>query len=131
MTWPPSGPFDDFDVNAVGTLNLLEATGGSPRNRRSCFMSTNKVYGDAPNELPLVEMPTRWGYARAEDYNGISEDMRIDRQQALDLRCLQGRRRRHGPGVRALLQMPTVCFRGGCLTGPDHSAANCTASCPT
>ena len=65
-------PFDDFDVNAVGTLNLLEATAQS-RDANACdpvfvFMSTNKVYGDVPNELPLKELPTRWDYAGAEDY---------------------------------------------------------------
>src|SRR5207302_7996935 len=71
-------PFDDFDVNANGTLNLLEAA------RRTCldtpfiFMSTNKVYGDAPNELPLVELPTRYDYARPEDHAGIGESCRVD-----------------------------------------------------
>src|SRR5207237_10559408 len=65
-------PFDDFDVNAVGTLNLLEST-RLARDANLCdpvfiFMSTNKVYGDAPNELPLTELPTRWEYARAEDF---------------------------------------------------------------
>src|SRR5213592_3083742 len=76
-------PFDDFDVNAVGTLNLLEAT-RQARDSNLCdpvfvFMSTNKVYGDVPNELPLKELSTRWDYAHAEDYNGVREDMRIDR----------------------------------------------------
>src|SRR4029077_2868028 len=71
-------PFDDFDVNAGGTLNLLEAA------RRHCpeapfiFMSTNKVYGDAPNELPLVELPTRWDYAHPANREGIDETLRID-----------------------------------------------------
>jgi len=114
-------PLDDFDVNAVGTVNLLEAT------RRFCpeapfvFMSTNKVYGDAPNELPLVELETRWDYAREEDYHGISETCRIDRsthsvfgasKAAADL-LVQEYGRYFG--------MLTVCFRGGCLTGPNHS----------
>jgi len=73
-----SRPFDDFDVNAVGTLNLLEAA------RRSCpeapfaFLSTNKVYGDAPNELPLVELETRWDYADPAQKDGIDETCRID-----------------------------------------------------
>src|SRR5947208_6496506 len=75
-------PFDDFEVNAVGTLNLLEAT-RQARDQNLCdpvfvFMSTNKVYGDVPNELPLCELPTRWDYAREEDFNGVREDMRID-----------------------------------------------------
>jgi CDP-paratose 2-epimerase len=114
-------PFDDFDVNATGTLNLLEAA------RRHCpeapfvFMSTNKVYGDAPNELPLVELPTRWDYADPARYEGIDESMRIDRSKhslfgaskaAADL-MVQEYGRYFG--------MPTACFRGGCLTGPHHS----------
>jgi CDP-paratose 2-epimerase len=78
-----SRPYDDFDVNAVGTLNLLESTRRA-REANLCdpvfiFMSTNKVYGDAPNELPLKELATRWEYARPEDYHGITEDCRIDR----------------------------------------------------
>jgi len=71
-------PFDDFDINVTATLSLLEGM------RRHClespfiFMSTNKVYGDAPNEIPLKELPTRWDYARSEDFNGINESCRID-----------------------------------------------------
>jgi CDP-paratose 2-epimerase len=114
-------PLDDFDVNAVGTVNLLEAT------RRFCpespfvYMSTNKVYGDAPNELPLVELETRWDYARQKDYHGIDETCRIDRsthsvfgasKAAADLLVQEYGR---------YFDMPTVCFRGGCLTGPSHS----------
>ncbi|WP_426572117.1 NAD-dependent epimerase/dehydratase family protein [Aquihabitans sp. McL0605] len=116
-------PFDDFDVNAVGTLNLLEAT------RRFCaespfvFMSTNKVYGDAPNEVPLVEQPTRWEYAHERDRHGIDESMRIDQSKhslfgaskaAADLAVQEYGR---------YFDMPTVCFRGGCLTGPNHASA--------
>ncbi|WP_129630701.1 NAD-dependent epimerase/dehydratase family protein [Candidatus Oscillochloris fontis] len=116
-------PFDDFDVNAVGTLNLLEAT------RRSCpespfiFMSTNKVYGDAPNEIPLVEQATRWEYARPEDYHGVSESCRIDA-------CLHSLFGASKVAADVMVQeygryfnMPTVCLRGGCLTGPNHSGA--------
>jgi len=114
-------PFDDFDVNATGTLNLLEAA------RRHCpeapfvFMSTNKVYGDVPNELPLVELPTRWDYADPAHYRGIDETMRIDQSKhslfgaskaAADL-MVQEYGRYFG--------VPTACFRGGCLTGPNHS----------
>jgi CDP-paratose 2-epimerase len=114
-------PFDDFDVNAVGTLNLLEAA------RRSCpdspfvFLSTNKVYGDAPNEVPLAETDTRFDYARPEDYHGIAETCRIDQT----LHSLFGASK---TAADVLVQeygryfaMPTVCFRGGCLTGPSHS----------
>jgi len=116
-------PFDDFDVNAGGTLNLLEAV------RRSCpespfiFMSTNKVYGDAPNELPLVELDTRWDYARREDVHGIAESCRIDA-------CLHSLFGASKVAADTMLQeyglyfaIPTVCYRGGCLTGPNHSSA--------
>jgi CDP-paratose 2-epimerase len=71
-------PFIDFDVNAVGTLNLLEATRQSNREAVFIFMSTNKVYGDAPNEIPPKELPTRWEHARPEDWHGVSENCRID-----------------------------------------------------
>ncbi len=114
-------PFDDFDVNAVGTLNLLEGT------RRACptspfiFMSTNKVYGDVPNELPLVEQETRYDYARPEDAGGIAESCRIDA-------CTHSLFGASKVAADVLVQeygryfdMPTVCLRGGCLTGPRHS----------
>ncbi|HMK98482.1 MAG TPA: NAD-dependent epimerase/dehydratase family protein [Acidimicrobiales bacterium] len=116
-------PFDDFDVNAVGTLNLLEAARRFAKASPFVFMSTNKVYGDAPNEVPLVETPTRWEYARPEDWHGISEEMRIDASKhsifgaskvAADVMVQEYGR---------YFDMPTVCFRGGCLTGPNHSAA--------
>src|SRR5713101_2938129 len=68
-----SRPFDDFDVNATGTLNLLEATRQQAPEAAFVFMSTNKVYGDVPNEMPLVEKETRWDYARPEDYDGVKE----------------------------------------------------------
>jgi CDP-paratose 2-epimerase len=114
-------PFDDFDVNAVGTLNLLEAARRYAPESPFIYLSTNKVYGDAPNELPLVELETRWDYARAEDRAGIREDCRIDRckhslfgasKAAADL-MVQEYGRYFG--------MPTCCLRGGCLTGPAHA----------
>jgi len=118
-----SRPFDDFDVNAGGTLNLLEATRRFRPEATFGFMSTNKVYGDAPNELPLVELETRWEYQRAEDYSGIAEDFRIDRSKhslfgaskvAADVMVQEYGR---------YFDMKTVCLRGGCLTGAAHSAA--------
>jgi CDP-paratose 2-epimerase len=118
-----SRPFDDFEVNAVGTLNLLEAARESSPEAPFAFLSTNKVYGDAPNELPLVELETRWDYADPADHEGIDETMRIDTtmhslfgasKAAADL-LVQEYGRYFG--------LPTVCFRGGCLTGPQHSAA--------
>jgi CDP-paratose 2-epimerase len=116
-------PFDDFDVNAVGTLNLLEATRRHAAEAPFAFLSTNKVYGDAPNELALIELDTRWDYADPAYANGIDETMRIDAtmhslfgasKAAADL-VVQEYGRYFG--------MPTVCFRGGCLTGPHHSGA--------
>jgi CDP-paratose 2-epimerase len=114
-------PFDDFDVNAVGTLNLLESVRQFTPDSVFLFMSTNKVYGDAPNELPLQELETRWEYSRPEDCNGIREDMRIDHSKhslfgaskaAADL-MVQEYGRYFG--------LKTCCLRGGCLTGPNHS----------
>jgi CDP-paratose 2-epimerase len=114
-------PFDDFDVNAVGTLNLLEATRRHAPEAPFVFLSTNKVYGDAPNELPLEEHEKRWDYARPEDYGGVREDMRIDASKhslfgaskvAADV-MVQEYGRYFG--------MKTCCLRGGCLTGPSHS----------
>ena len=114
-------PFDDFDVNAVGTLNLLEATRRAAPEAPFVYMSTNKVYGDAPNELPLVELETRWEYAQAEDWNGIREDFRVDRSKhslfgasklAADVMVQEFGR---------YFGMKTCCLRGGCLTGPNHS----------
>jgi CDP-paratose 2-epimerase len=116
-----SRPFDDFDVNAVGTLNLLEAARHASPEAPFVFLSTNKVYGDAPNELELVELETRWDYADPAFADGIDEDLRIDRtlhslfgasKAAADL-LVQEYGRYFG--------MPTVCFRGGCLTGPHHA----------
>jgi CDP-paratose 2-epimerase len=114
-------PFDDFDTNAVGTLNLLEAA------RRACpespfiHMSTNKVYGDRPNQLPLRELSTRWDYADPAYAHGIAEDFPVDQSKhslfgasklASDVMVQEYGR---------YFQMPTCCLRGGCLTGPNHS----------
>jgi CDP-paratose 2-epimerase len=116
-------PFDDFEVNALGTLNLLEAARRSAPDAPFVFLSTNKVYGDAPNELPRVELPRRFDYARPEDFEGIDEHCRLDRslhslfgvsKAAADL-LVQEYGRHFG--------LPTVCLRGGCLTGPAHSGA--------
>lgn len=114
-------PFTDFEVNAVGTLNLLEATRQWCREAVFIFMSTNKVYGDAPNELPLQELPTRWDYARPEDYEGIREDCRIDRT----LHSLFGASKAAADLVAQeygrYFGMNVGVFRGGCLTGEHHS----------
>ena len=115
--------FDDFEINAVGTLNLLEAARHLAPESPFIFMSTNKVYGDAPNEYPLTELATRYEYARAEDFNGIAERCRVDA-------CLHSLFGASKLAADVLVQeygryfgMPTVCFRGGCLTGANHSSA--------
>jgi CDP-paratose 2-epimerase len=116
-----SRPFDDFDVNANGTLNLLEAARQTCADAPFVHFSTNKVYGDAPNELKLVELPTRWDYADTNYGRGIAEDFRIDQSK----HSLFGASKVAGD---VLVQeygryfgMPTCCLRGGCLTGPNHS----------
>jgi CDP-paratose 2-epimerase len=114
-------PFDDFEVNAVGTLNLLEAARRSAADAPFAFMSTNKVYGDGPNELPLVELDTRWDYADPEDRHGIAENFRVDST----MHSLFGASKLAADTMvqeyGRYFGMPTVCFRGGCLTGPHHA----------
>lgn len=114
-------PLIDFDVNAVGTLNLLEATRQHCPEAVFIFMSTNKVYGDAPNELPLVELSTRWDYAREEDQCGIGEICRIDQT----LHSLFGASKVAADVVAQeygrYFGMKVGIFRGGCLTGSAHS----------
>ncbi len=116
-----SRPYDDFDVNAVGTLNLLEANRRYDVSTPFVHLSTNKVYGDAPNRLNLVEKDTRWDYADSEYQDGIDENFTIDQSKhsvfgasklAADI-MVQEYGRYFG--------MPTCCLRGGCLTGPNHS----------
>jgi CDP-paratose 2-epimerase len=115
-------PIVDFEVNALGTVNLLEATRQFCPHAVFILISTNKVYGDAPNELPLRELPTRWDYALPADQQGIAEDCRVDRslhsvfgasKLAADV-MTQEYARSFG--------LQTGVFRGGCLTGPNHTA---------
>lgn len=114
-------PFDDFDTNAVGTLNILEAARRHVPESPFAHMSTNKVYGDAPNEIPLVELETRWDYADATYDHGIPETFRIDRSK----HSLFGASKVAGDVMvqeyGRYFGMPTCCLRGGCLTGPSHS----------
>src|SRR5216117_2234563 len=114
-------PFDDFEVNALGTLNLLEATRQHSPEAVFILMSTNKVYGDAPNELPLRELPLRYDYARPEDWHGIDERCRIDQT----LHSLFGASKASADLVAQeygrYFGMAVGVFRGGCLTGPSHS----------
>ena len=114
-------PFDDFDTNAVGTLNLLEAARRYVPELPFVFLSTNKVYGDAPNEVELIETETRWEYAQPGDYAGIAENLRVDQSKhslfgasklAADIMVQEYGR---------YFNMPTCCLRCGCLTGPNHS----------
>src|SRR3974377_1289401 len=113
-------PYDDFDVNAVGTMNLLVAARDFCPESPFCFTSTNKVYGDRPNTLPLVEHEKRYDYADGID--GIDENMSINTclnsvfgasKMAADVMCQEFGRYFH---------MPVGIFRGGCLTGPQHAA---------
>jgi CDP-paratose 2-epimerase len=120
--WAASDPFSDFSVNANGTLNLLQATREYCPEAVFIFTSTNKVYGDLPNYLPLVEQEKRWEIeASHKYYSGISEDMSIDQSKhslfgaskvAADVLVQEYGR---------YFDMKTVSFRGGCLTGPNHS----------
>lgn len=116
-------PLDDFEVNANGTLNLLEATRCHAPEAVFVFMSTNKVYGDAPNRLPLVEQETRWDFAEQKHRAGIGESMSVDQSMhslfgvskvAADIMTQE---------YGHYFGMKTVCLRGGCLTGPAHSGA--------
>jgi len=114
-------PFDDFDTNAVGTLNLLEATRQACPESPFVHMSTNKVYGDRPNAIALQELNSRWDYADPEFANGIPESFSIDQSKhslfgaskvAADVMVQEYGR---------YFNMPTCCLRGGCLTGPNHT----------
>jgi CDP-paratose 2-epimerase len=114
-------PFDDFDTNAVGTLNLLEAARRSAPESPFVHMSTNKVYGDLPNAIKLRELETRWDYDDARYSDGIAETFSIDQSKhslfgaskvAADVMVQEFGR---------YFGMPTCCLRGGCLTGPNHA----------
>ena len=120
--WAAREPQTDFTVNANGTLNMLEATRQYAPEAVFIYTSTNKVYGDTPNRLPLVELETRWEIDPAHTYApGIREDMSIDQT----LHSLFGASK---VAADVMVQeygryfdMRTACFRGGCLTGPNHS----------
>jgi CDP-paratose 2-epimerase len=121
--WAASEPFTDFSVNANGTSVMLEATRNYAPDAAFIFTSTNKVYGDAPNYLPLQELETRWEIDPSHAYykNGIPESMSIDHT----MHSLFGASK---VAADVLVQeygryfgMKTACFRGGCLTGPNHS----------
>ena len=122
--WAKSKPFIDFDINAKGTLNLLELTRLYCSDAPFIFMSTNKVYGDNPNSLPLIEKKTRWEIKNSHKYyTGIDESMSVDNcthsffgasKSYADLIVQE-----YGKNIG----LKTVCFRAGCITGPNHSGA--------
>jgi len=123
--WAAREPFTDFTINANGTLNLLEATRLYAPEAVFIFTSTNKVYGDTPNQLPLVELETRWEVEKSHKFyeKGIDESMSIDNSKhslfgaskvAADIMVQE---------YGKYFGMKTGIFRGGCLTGPNHSAA--------
>jgi len=122
--WAKNKPFIDFDINAKGTLNLLELTKKHCPKAPFIFMSTNKVYGDNPNYLPLIEKKTRWEIKNNHQFKkGIDETMSIDNcthsffgasKSYADLIVQE-----YGKNIG----LKTVCFRAGCITGPNHSGA--------
>ena len=122
--WAKNKPFIDFDINARGTLNLLELTKTYCKEAPFIFMSTNKVYGDSPNFLPLEEKKTRWEIDKKHSFfKGIDESMSLDNcthsffgvsKSYADLIVQE-----YGKNVG----LKTVCFRAGCITGPKHSGA--------
>jgi CDP-paratose 2-epimerase len=123
--WAAKEPFTDFGVNAIGTLNMLEATRRHAAQAAFIFMSTNKVYGDTPNFLPLVEKDMRWEIEESHKYfeKGIDETMSIDQ-------CTHSLFGASKVSADVLVQeygryfnMNTACFRGGCLTGGGHSGS--------
>jgi CDP-paratose 2-epimerase len=114
-------PFDDFDTNAVGTLNLLQAARAYCAESPFVFMSTNKVYGDRPNTIAIAELPTRWDYDDTAFVEGIPETFSIDQSThslfgaskvAADILVQEYGR---------YFNMPTCCLRAGCMTGPNHA----------
>lgn len=114
-------PFDDFDTNAVGTLNLLESSRRVNPEIPFIHLSTNKVYGDAPNEIALKEESTRWEYDDPQYFNGIPETFRIDRTKHSLFGASKAAADIMVQEYGLYFGMPTVCLRGGCLTGPNHS----------
>jgi len=116
-----SRPFDDFDVNASGTLNLLEATRQTKTDIPFVHLSTNKVYGDAPNNLNIIELDTRYEFGDPAYFKGINENFNIDQSK----HSIFGASKLAGDIMvqeyGRYFNMPTCCLRGGCLTGPNHS----------
>jgi len=122
--WAKKKPFVDFSINALGTLNLLNLTKKYSNNSSFIFLSTNKVYGDNPNLLPLKELNSRWEVSKKhKHFKGISENMSIDN-------CVHSFFGASKSYADLIVQeygkndgLKTVCFRAGCITGPNHSGA--------
>ena len=122
--WAKKKPFVDFNINALGTLNLLNLTKKYSYNAPFIFMSTNKVYGDNPNSLPLQELSSRWEISKGHKYfKGINESMSLDN-------CVHSFFGASKSYADLIVQeygkndgLKTVCFRAGCITGPNHSGA--------
>jgi CDP-paratose 2-epimerase len=114
-------PILDFEVNALGTVNLLDATRQHSAEAVFIFLSTNKVYGDAPNEIPLKEMETRWEYERAEDFEGVDEHCRIDQTMHSLFGASKAAADLVAQEYGRYFGLKVCVFRGGCLTGPSHS----------
>ena len=122
--WAKKKPFTDFNINALGTLNLLNLTKKYSYNAPFIFMSTNKVYGDNPNLLPLKELNSRWEISKRHKYfKGINESMSLDN-------CVHSFFGASKSYADLIVQeygkndgLKTVCFRAGCITGPNHSGA--------
>jgi CDP-paratose 2-epimerase len=116
-------PFDDFDVNAGGTLNLLEATRLYAPEAVFILMSTNKVYGDTPNFIKLKELPTRWEYDDVQYENGIPETLSVDHTTHSLFGAGKLSADVYAQEYGRYFGMKVGIFRGGCLTGPAHSSA--------
>ncbi|QQL50858.1 NAD-dependent epimerase/dehydratase family protein [Mucilaginibacter ginkgonis] len=114
-------PFDDFDTNAVGTFNMLEATRRFSTSIPFVHLSTNKVYGDAPNEIKMVELEKRYDYDDPEYSYGISENFRIDQTKHSLFGASKVSADVSVQEYGRYFNMPTACLRGGCLTGPNHT----------
>ncbi|HEY0246488.1 MAG TPA: NAD-dependent epimerase/dehydratase family protein [Mucilaginibacter sp.] len=114
-------PFDDFDTNAAGTFNMLEATRQYSTNIPFVHMSTNKVYGDGPNFIPMTELATRWEYADEKYLTGIPETFTIDQSKHSLFGASKLSADIYVQEYGRYFNMPTCVLRGGCLTGPSHS----------
>ena len=114
-------PFQDFDTNAVGTFNLLEATRRFSTGVPFVHLSTNKVYGDAPNEIKMIETETRHDYDDPEFEHGIPETLRIDQTKHSLFGASKVSADISVQEYGRYFGMPTTCLRGGCLTGPNHT----------